>query len=195
MKLSLPESDDFAVIATKTGYELCGGEMVYVRDKAVYDGDTILEENLITVRAYGYPDAAPDDPDLEYTGGFTYTATNAQRQSDGVFIADGGADVVVTITRGTQPKTWASVADSSWYDENAVKESYVLTTPEQLAGLISLVNNDGVTFAGSPSVLTATSPFPIRTVGVARASGEPSALRPSRLSRASLTAKGTRSGI
>ena len=37
---------------------------------------------------------------------------------------------------------WDGTVDTSWYDPDDAKESYTLTTAEQLAGLARLVNED-----------------------------------------------------
>ena len=152
VKITYSENPDFALIVTKTGFELDGSKLVWVKDKPVRSGDTLLEENVLTVKTYGYDDAAPADVNLQFTDGYTITATNATQTAAGVFTVDGSADVTLSVTRGTEPKTWLTAADTSWYDKNVAKASYTLTMSAQLAGLAVLVNG-GVSFVNTTIIL------------------------------------------
>ncbi|MCD7946894.1 MAG: S-layer homology domain-containing protein [Oscillospiraceae bacterium] len=148
----LPSSSDSYLSFSKTGYEMAEDEMVYVTNKPITDGETVLEGNIISVNAVPYIGAVPNDPTLIYTGAYTVSATNTQKNSTstflsgGTFTVTGEGDVSMTVTQNTALKSWLYYADTSWYLGG--QEYYTITTPEQLAGMAYLVNVEGVTFAG-----------------------------------------------
>ncbi|MCD7947520.1 MAG: S-layer homology domain-containing protein [Oscillospiraceae bacterium] len=153
VQISLPQSDDSYLSFSKTGYEMSGDEMVYVTNKPIHDGDTVLEGNVISVNAIPHEGAVPADQSLSYSGAYNIRVTNAVVSAIGTFMVNGTftvtgeGDIEVTIDRSTTQKSWASYADTSWYLGD--RESYTLTTPEQLAGMAYLVNTEGVSFQGT----------------------------------------------
>lgn len=145
VKIGFADNDAFSLIVTRSGYVLEGDKLVKVKDYPVKNGDTVSEEDVITVKVIGYDDVSPADENLQYTDGYTYSATNTSTVSTGVFTVSGTGDVALSVTRGTEAKTWLPLADTSWYDKSSVKSSYTLTSPQQLAGLAALVNS-GMSF-------------------------------------------------
>lgn len=144
--VSLPSSDEYYLAVTRTGYKMSGGEMVYVTGDPISDGDTVLEGNILTVRAAGWDDVFPQDVHYEYTDDFTVTGTNAVKNPDGTFTVDGSGGVSIGVTRGAQLKSWLSGADTSWYVGE--RSEYILQSGAELAGVAFLVNREGVTFEG-----------------------------------------------
>ena len=59
----------------------------------------------------------------------------------------------VTKAAGETVHIWDGTADTSWYEES--QNFYEISTPEQLAGLAKLVNEDGVSFNGKCFDITA----------------------------------------
>ena len=145
-KVTLPQSDDCYFSFSKTGFEISDGKMVYVEGKAIKSGDTLLEEDVIRFDAFPYEGAAPKDLNMEYTGGFTITAVNAEKNSDGTFSVTGAGDVTFMVTQSTAKKSWLSLADTSWY--TGIGDIYTLSTAAELAGMAKLVNTEGVDFRG-----------------------------------------------
>ena len=133
--LTLPESADF--------YVAVAGE-----DGQKRSGDTLREGETLKVLAYGYPDAVPEDMDLEYVDAFEITLSGASKNPDGSYTVTGESDVTAQVSRRTQRKAWINLADTAWYDSDPRLGEYNITTAEQLAGLALLVNRRGVDFAG-----------------------------------------------
>ncbi|MDR3311268.1 MAG: S-layer homology domain-containing protein [Oscillospiraceae bacterium] len=144
--VTLPESPDWYLAASRTGYKMSGAEMLWVTDEALSSGDKLLEGNVLTLRAAGWKDASPRDMDYEYTDAFTYTAANTVKNADGTFTVTGAGDVAVTVARNTRRKSWLSLADTSWY--TGKRSAYTINSGAELAGLAYLVNEEGVTFKG-----------------------------------------------
>lgn len=145
--VTLPQSDDSYLSFTKTGYEMSGGDMVYVVNKAMNNGDALLAENILKVTPLPWEDVTPKDPNLEYTGSYGISVTNAEKNADGSFTVTGVGNVAFTVTQNTSKKSWLSMADSRWYTGES--DTYTLTTAAQLAGMAYLVNVEGVDFKGT----------------------------------------------
>ena len=148
VKVTIPESDDFYLAVTRTGYKFSEGEMVFASGENLSNGDTVLEGNSLKLLAYGYPDASCPDMDYEYTDAFTFTMDHANRNSDGTYTVKGEGDITIKAERNVRRKSWLNLSDTSWYDPYRPKAEYVLNNAAQLAGLAELVNGDGVTFSG-----------------------------------------------
>ncbi|MDR0838766.1 MAG: hypothetical protein LBN99_03890, partial [Oscillospiraceae bacterium] len=146
VKVTLPVSEDSYLSFSETGYEPANGRMEYVSGRALYSGDTLSEENVISVRTIPYRGATPANPNLEYTGGYDISATNAVKNPDGTFTVTGGGDVVFTAAQSTGKKSWLSAAETGWFTGES--DAYTLTSAAQLAGLAYLVNVEGVAFEG-----------------------------------------------
>ena len=152
-KISIPENMDFYLAVARTGYKLSGGQMVWVSGENLSDGDTVLQGNTLKLLAHGYEDASPADTNYEYTDAFNFTAENTVKNADGTYLVTGNGNIKITAERGLRPKSWISLADTSWYDPSHPVKSYTLTTAAQLAGLSHLVNIEGVTFSGQTILL------------------------------------------
>ncbi|MGN0967654.1 MAG: S-layer homology domain-containing protein, partial [Oscillospiraceae bacterium] len=148
-KVTIPESRDYYVAVARQGWKLAdGGEMVWVDRELLRSGDTLVEGNILTVLTYGYEDATPADPDLEYIDAYSCTLPGTGKNADGTYTVTGTEDVTISVNRSTQVKSWINYADTSWYLSGGRQTTYTLTTPEELAGLAYLVNKSGVTFEG-----------------------------------------------
>ena len=144
--VSYPSSSDYSIVVTATGYVQENGALKVVRNYPIQSGTTVMEDSVILVRASVYGDAAPADSTQEYTGIVAYNATNAVKNSVGTYTVTGEGPVEITITPETQASTWTAHTDTSWF--SAKRNTYTITTPEQLAGLATLVNEEGLTFEG-----------------------------------------------
>ena len=145
--ISIPEYDDFYLSVTRTGWKPdADGGMVWAEGETLHSGDAVLEGNVLSARAYCYPDRAPDELGLEYLDACAFSADGADANADGTFTVTGRSPVAFTARRLTQRKTWLTLADTSWYTGKSA--SYTLQTAAQLAGLASLVNSKGVAFSG-----------------------------------------------
>ncbi len=151
-RLHVTESVEQALSLRRTGYRYLNGELIWAEEEPVGEGDELLQENTLLVAARGYDDIGPEDMDLEFTDGFTFTAENAEKVRSGVYTVTGEGDVTLSARRLTRKKSWLSLADVSWYNRSG---SYVLTTAEQLAGLAKLVNTGVSDFAGETVTLGA----------------------------------------
>ena len=63
-----------------------------------------------------------------------------------LYIAGGDHCCGVTAVPEKARKEWISIADSSWYD--ASKDTFVLNTPQQLAGIAKLIRESETDFEG-----------------------------------------------
>ena len=144
--ISLPTADEYYLSVTRTGNKPSGATSVFVENEPVRSGDTLYEGNVLKITAVGWANAASRDMNLEYTDAFTIAVTNTERNSDGTYTVGASDSVAVTVTRGTQAKSWLSTADTSWYTER--RTEYTLKTGAELAGLAYLVNIEGVSFEG-----------------------------------------------
>ncbi|MGM9608105.1 MAG: S-layer homology domain-containing protein [Oscillospiraceae bacterium] len=148
VQVTIPESRDYYVAVARQGWKMTDGEMVWVDHELLRSGDTLVQGNILTVLTYGYEDATPADPDLEYIDAYICTLPGTEKNADGTYTVTGTEDVNISVDRSTQTKSWINWADTSWYVSGGRQTTYTLTTPEELAGLAYLVNKSGVTFAG-----------------------------------------------
>jgi hypothetical protein len=146
VKLILPSGADSYFSFSASGHVMAGGVMAYADNQPVKSGDSLLAGNSIKVTAIPYSGYYPDDVNLEYTGTYAISATNATKNSDGTFTLSGGGDAVFTVRQETAKKSWLSAADTSWYTGKS--NFYTLTGAAQLAGMAKLVNTEGVSFTG-----------------------------------------------
>ncbi|MDR1821046.1 MAG: S-layer homology domain-containing protein [Oscillospiraceae bacterium] len=144
--LTLPSpTDAYYLAVSRTGYKLAGESLVYGTDEPVYTGDTLLQNNTLKISAFGW-DVSPADINLEYTDAYTIKAAGTDLNANGTYRVLGSGSVTVSVTRKTQPKSWLTTADTSWYTGRRLE--YTIKTAEELAGLAVLVNLEKVTFAG-----------------------------------------------
>ena len=148
VSFSLSESPDLYAAVSRSGWKQEGGGLVWVERDILRSGDVLYQGNVLTVLTHGYEDAVPADMDLEFTDAFVCDVTGASKNADGTYTVTGERDVNVSVTRSTQAKSWLGLADVEWYVSGGRKTEYVLTTPEELAGLAYLVNKRGVSFEG-----------------------------------------------
>ena len=153
--VTIPESRDYYVAVSREGWKLTEGELTYVWDDMLRSGDSLVEGNILRVLIWSYEDATPEDVDLEYVDAYVSDLPGTVKDPGGTYTVTGEADVNITLDRRTQQKAWISLADTDWYRRDPRKTEYVLTTPEQLAGLAQLVNREGVDFAGVTVALAA----------------------------------------
>ncbi|MDO4552260.1 MAG: hypothetical protein Q4C22_01870 [Bacillota bacterium] len=149
--VTIREGAEQEISVIKTGYLSAGGTMSYVYDEPVKNGDVLQEGDVLTVRAGALDGAVPEDPSREYTEAFTYELTNVEVNLNGTYTVTGEGNVTIEARRGTQEKTWLSVADTSWY--RAGESVYTLSTAAELAGMAYLVNVKGITFSGKTVLL------------------------------------------
>jgi len=147
--VNIPKSEEYYLAVVRTGYKLSGGQMVWVTDECLSDGDGVLQGNTLKIMAHGYEDALPADTDYEYTDGFRFNADNCTKNPDGSYIVNGNGNISVTAERGVRPKSWTNLIDTVWYDPNQPAGTYTIKTASQLAGLAYLVNEKGITFKGA----------------------------------------------
>ena len=149
---------DISVI--KNGMILVDGELQEVTGYPVEAGDSLYEGDKLMITASLKDGVEPDDPNMDYraavgsanpyTYQFTYSGDGTEESNSPVFTVDEriNADEVsltLNVVPETTPKLWKNISDTSWYDGE--KSSYTLTTPAQLAGLDTLVE-DGTDFSG-----------------------------------------------
>ncbi len=146
VKLSLPSSNDYSLVVTATGYIVDNGVMKNVKNQPVYSGASVMEDTVLFARAAIYSDAAPADKTKEYTGIFTYAASNTTTMSLGKFKVTGSGDIALTVTPQVQETSWISAGDTKWYEAKKIK--YTINTYQELAGLASLVNEEKLSFEG-----------------------------------------------
>ena len=153
-------SKDCTVAVTKKGLFYKDGEITSVKRQKTITGDKIYQLDAVTVSATLYDSVYPSDINKEYSGEFKYSF---KYMKDGSQIGDtienytgrlavdrkiDGAQLVAAAEPVTQPKTWQSFADTSWYDNGEPGEDYVIDSAEDLAGLAYLVNVEQITFSG-----------------------------------------------
>ncbi|MDR0813179.1 MAG: S-layer homology domain-containing protein [Oscillospiraceae bacterium] len=145
--IALPSpTDAYYLVVSRTGFKLEGAELVYVTDEPVYTGDTILQNNTLKISTLGWDNVTPSDVNLEYASTYALSASNTDMNANGTYRVLGSDDVTVSVTRNTQPKSWLTTADTSWYTGRRLE--YTIKTAEELAGLAVLVNREKVTFSG-----------------------------------------------
>lgn len=145
-------SDAYSISGKKAGTIIENDKTINVTDRQVKAGEGLYQLDVLTVKAVLKDGAVPEDDTLEYTGDFIYTYT----YGDGISSSNesGIHKVTTSISKGltitaepkTQTKRWINAADTAWYDSS--KTTFVLKTPEQLAGLAYFVNIKGYTFKG-----------------------------------------------
>ncbi len=138
---------------TKTGTALQNGALVPVENAPVQDGDALYEGDVLTVKAKLDADAAPDDLNYVYSGGFRYffayqdgsgeKATDTGRFTVGSQIT--AAPLSLRVEPYTTHKVWTQLAETDWYSDG--RTEFTLTTARQLAGLAKLVR-EGNRFTG-----------------------------------------------
>ncbi len=144
----------------KNGLILVNGELQEVTGYPVAAGDSLYEGDKLLITATLKEGVVPDDPNMDYkaavgsanpyTYQFTYTGTDREDSNSPVYTVDerintDDVSLTLNVVAETTPKLWKYIPDTSWYDGN--KTSYTITTPEQLAGLDSLVE-EGNDFKG-----------------------------------------------
>jgi hypothetical protein len=145
VKLILPVGADGYLSFSASGYGVAGDE-AYAENRPVKNGDSVLNGAVVKVTAIPYDGFSPEDANLEYTGNYTVSATNAERNDDGTFTLTGGGDAAFAVKRDTAKKSWLTLADTGWYTGG--QGAYTLTKAAQLAGMAHLVNVEGVDFHG-----------------------------------------------
>ena len=163
-------SKDCTVAVTKKGLFYKDGIITTVKRQKTISGDKIYQLDTVTASATLYDNVYPSDINKEYSGEFKYTfkymkdgaqVGETKENYTGRFSIDqkiDGAQLVVSAEPVTQPKTWQSFADTSWYDDGEPGEDYVIDSAEDLAGLAYLVNVEQITFSGE------TITIPVGTV-------------------------------
>ena len=155
--VQLPESNIYTLTVTKTGTVYGDGKATTVTNHPVKSGDPIYENDVLTVTATVKDGVYPADNDYVYSGYFDFIftyqdgASSPETKGRNVLkttftIARTDAPLVVTATAQTTSKTWAQVADTSWYSDRGTE--FTLTTARQLAGLAKLVNSEKKDFSG-----------------------------------------------
>gem|GEM_PF-444040 len=163
--LSIGNSKDCTVSLTKTGMTSdSGGSLAKVVNQQVLNGRELYQKDELSAAAVLDKNAAPEDKNKEYSGNFTYyfkyidadgkvisqVSTDRGKHTVTTDIADAltgsGNTLEVTAVPYSQDKSWLTLADTSWYDKKS--DEYTLTTPEQLAGLAYLVNEEKLSFKG-----------------------------------------------
>ncbi|MBR2779737.1 MAG: S-layer homology domain-containing protein [Firmicutes bacterium] len=146
--LTIPENPDCYVAVARQGWKLTDGSMEWVDSELLRSGDKLVQTNVLTVMTYGYEDAAPEDLDLEYIDAYSVTLPGTSKNANGTYNVNGREDVNVSITRSSRKKTWISTVDTDWYYSAGRTDEFVISTPEQLAGLAYLVNKESISFEG-----------------------------------------------
>lgn len=150
----------YTIAVTKTGIVIDSGSPTQVSDYPLLSGDTIYENDQLSLSVALKPDVLPDDPSLIYSGQFnTYIKYGnvsafwgssprpvSSLDMDNAALGDGTA--IVTTTAATVAKNWEQVADTSWFDSGNPQPSYTISTAYQLAGIAKLVNNGSTDFSG-----------------------------------------------
>lgn len=158
--LKIAECEDATITVIKTGTIVVDGEKQSVTDHPVADGDSLFEDDKLTVTVELKDGAVPEDPDLIYQGAYptdypkpyqynwTYTGQDTSGSSSNNFEINKPMDdisLTLSVDLLTARKTWLQVADTSWYNGSA--STFTLTTARQLAGLDKLVSG-GNSFSG-----------------------------------------------
>ena len=155
LTINCPEDADWVLAVHKNGVIVEDGAMVEVTDYPVENGDTVYEGDTLIYLPEIKEGAAPSDVDKCYTGEFVmqtlypnYPETTSSSTANPYTVSSSDTNLCVSVnTAKTAYKSWATMADTSWYDAEEPADAYTLTTAEQLAGLAKLVN-DGVDFEG-----------------------------------------------
>ena len=115
----------------------------------VHSGEQVAENSVLTLNLSMKKDAVPEDEDMEYTGRAVFyeeeTELNAEAAAQTEYTMT-DHDVTITAVPEKARKEWISIADSSWYD--ASKDTFVLNTPQQLAGIAKLIRESETDFEG-----------------------------------------------
>lgn len=161
--LRITENPACEITVTKNGTAMVDGVLTQVENWPVHAGDQLYENDVLTATAVWREGAYPEDPSLVYLGmvdptsknnykyAFTYTGgteknTTVNTHTVTSAITQQGISLTLTVEAQTRNKNWGDVADTSWYSADA--SEYTLTNARQLAGLIRLSKQQGVTFAG-----------------------------------------------
>lgn len=111
--------------------------------------EQVAEESVLTLQISIKKDAVPEDEDMEYTGRAVFyaegTALNEEEAAQTEYSMT-DQDVTITAVPEKARKEWISLADTSWYDES--EDTFVLNTPQQLAGMAKLVREADADFDG-----------------------------------------------
>jgi hypothetical protein len=148
VKISIPEDRDYYAAVAREGWKQSPNGLEWTDRELLRSGDTLMQGNKLTVMVYGYEDASPADMDMEYIDSFVTAMTGAEKNADGSYTVTGDENVTLSVSRREQPKSWLRFADTDWYLSGGRREEYVITTPEELAGLAWLVNRGGYDFSG-----------------------------------------------
>jgi len=64
--------------------------------------------------------------------------------------SDGSTTYILTATRASPPNTgyWTDLADTSWWDAASNDSSFTISTPQQLAGFVTLISERKTDFSG-----------------------------------------------
>ncbi len=148
------------ITVKKNGLILIDGALQEVTGYPVAAGDSLYEGDKLLITATLKDGVVPVDPNMDYkaavgsanpyTYQFTYTGSDQESSNSQVYTVDeriNAEDVSLTlnVVAETTPKLWKYISDISWYDGE--QKQYTLTTPEQLAGLDTLVE-EGNDFSG-----------------------------------------------
>jgi hypothetical protein len=164
LTFSLPASDVYDLVVTKTGTVITDGVAGSVTDSAVIDGDSIYEGDILTYTATIKEGAVAGD-DKAYSGTFQFktliskdgstvkTETSLAGITSTSFTLDAakaalGDTLTIEVIPSVGDKDWVQIADTSWYEDDPAATSYTITTPQQLAGIAKLVNSGTTTFEG-----------------------------------------------
>lgn len=146
VQVKIPGAEDFSIVVTATGSLRNGDAMVPVKNHPIRDGATVMEDTVLLVRAHIYSDAVPAGKGKEYSGTFRYDASNAVKLSVGKYTVTGEGPVEITITPDVRDSTATANADTSWFSPK--ENVFMISTPDQLAGLAALVNDSNLSFKG-----------------------------------------------
>jgi len=169
LTFSLPASDVYDLVVTKTGTVITDGVAGSVTDSAVIDGDSIYEGDILTYTATIKEGAVAGD-DKAYSGTFQFktliikdgstvkTETSLAGITSTSFTLDAakavlGDTLTIEVIPSVGDKDWVQIADTSWYEDDPAATSYTITTPQQLAGIAKLVNSGTTTFEGVTLIL------------------------------------------
>ena len=154
--VSFADTSQYTIGVSKNGTVLDrNGKAWTVQDQIVRSGDTIFQNDILTVKAVLRDGAVCKDPAKEYTGSFYYTFSGSGLQetnSTGILKTGkdlGSGGMQISAEPRTQDKNWITYTDTSWCkDPENIHGTYTISSPQQLAGLAKLVNS-GETFSGA----------------------------------------------
>ncbi len=124
VSVEIPKSQIYYLSVLRTGYKLEQGTMVWVTGEKIGNGEQVLEGNQLKLLAHGYSDISPEDMSLEYTDGFTFSVGHCDKNADGTYTATGDGEITIAVERGTRPKSFDSIVDTSWYDSNSGSKTF-----------------------------------------------------------------------